>query len=613
MRALLAATAIFVLALPCAPAFAQMQMDWRLAHNFPFFKTRKAFDDYVKSAALATGPGEQVTQPGSRAMPNASEILAAATRVSDAGQVRKIFHENTHEIVVTWAGGPTGECQLETPDPRPSAKRVRCDAGTERLQARVDEAFSVYLRGPDGQFLTRMDGTLRDLTIVGIGDSYSAGEGNPDVASVNSDVLVHEGGSPTRLPAIVHYSWTRTYWPTSYAQWLDQECHRSLYSYQVMAAARLALDQPKRLVRFAHWSCSGAEVFDGLLFNQGDQPQVSADGTAPLPGVRPSQLDELVQALCRVPASRQVIALPAYARYRDKTDPVRQVKRYMAMSCEGPALKKPDMILMSVGGNDVDFRGVVVDLLAPAGAASRVRALVWGPVRKALDPTTPTVAGEYIAKGWLQQRNDILEAVLSHQFHIGNSGTRVLQLNYPNPLFFPSGATCSTSGSLGADALAEMLGAARWRGWNLVEQESALATTALIVPLQAAVRRNALRAGWHVTDQHLEDFQRHGICSPEDRKERQAQYQFPAQMFRPAGEPYWEKVTPSQWSAYARTERWVRMPNDSFSTQITSCVGCPADPRRFTGTMHPNAYGQARFAQSILTVIRDLSLLPPAQ
>ncbi len=77
--------------------------------------------------------------------------------------------------------------------------------------------------------------TVRDLLIVGIGDSAGSGEGSP-----------HSKLGVT-------------------SQWEDQRCHRSSLSQQAIAAERIEDADEHSSVTFVHLACSGASVSVGLL------------------------------------------------------------------------------------------------------------------------------------------------------------------------------------------------------------------------------------------------------------------------------------------------------------------------------------------------------------
>jgi lysophospholipase L1-like esterase len=97
--------------------------------------------------------------------------------------------------------------------------------------------------------------TIRDLLIVGLGDSTASGEGNPD-----------QGVTRVR--------------------WQDRRCHRSAYGFEAQAAARIEAANQKASVTFVPLACSGASIPTGML-----GPYA---GIAPSRGVRlPPQVDTM--------------------------------------------------------------------------------------------------------------------------------------------------------------------------------------------------------------------------------------------------------------------------------------------------------------------------------
>ncbi len=143
---------------------------------------------------------------------------------------------------------------------------------------------------------------VKDLLVVGLGDSFSSGEGNPDVpakmkwtSSVAQDPLVQNPMDP--LASEPSYIPLRKADGDYFAaQWIDRACHRSAYSYQTRAALQLALNDPQRAVTFLGYACSGAEINEGL-FN----PFMGAE-TVPLKShlkpYRRAQLSLLLSELC---------------------------------------------------------------------------------------------------------------------------------------------------------------------------------------------------------------------------------------------------------------------------------------------------------------------------
>ena len=105
----------------------------------------------------------------------------------------------------------------------------------------------------EGERPISVEAQVKDLLIVGLGDSFASGEGNPDVpVTLDANKRVQnlyparaaEGGS---------------------AQWLDRLCHRSLYSYQLRAALQVAIENPHGSVTYLGYACSGAAVEKGII------------------------------------------------------------------------------------------------------------------------------------------------------------------------------------------------------------------------------------------------------------------------------------------------------------------------------------------------------------
>ena len=108
------------------------------------------------------------------------------------------------------------------------------------------------------------------------------------------------------------------------AGWQNRSCHRSSLAAQVQAARLLEERDPRRSVTFVHLACSGATIWKGIL-----GPYAGID---PEPGAsdHPPQLDAMIE-LALLDAAQ-----PELGMHR----PV-------------------DGILLSIGGNDVNFAGII--------------------------------------------------------------------------------------------------------------------------------------------------------------------------------------------------------------------------------------------------------------
>ena len=195
---------------------------------------------------------------------------------------------------------------------------------------------------------------MRDLLIAGLGDSIAAGEGNPDRPVALSD----EGfcfrrflaraqrvlpAGPRRLSTATGPATQRqpatpprpAEWARHGARWMSAACHRSLYGYQMRTALALAVENPHVAVTFLPLACTGATIENGVLGSQRAREQLPAD-----------------RALRRHGAGADRAAAGGSRRRRGAAAPDRKL----------------DLVLLTVGANDIDFSGLVANVIISAGA-----------------------------------------------------------------------------------------------------------------------------------------------------------------------------------------------------------------------------------------------------
>ena len=244
---------------------------------------------------------------------------------------------------------------------------------------------------PDGRELAEPEVVVEDLFIVALGDSFASGESNPDrpVQFSAGREMVYEpsllrAGLASKAPArraTPNYGLAagddrynpkvlprrfmddeaaeRFYglgspeflaaFEKASARWLSRDCHRSQYGYPFRVAIELALEDRHRAVTLASFTCSGAEVTEGLFL---DMP--AREGASEVPGgkVR-AQLDQLSDLICRGPRSQSAsYTLPTYAHGSTRISAQRIAKTWCPPQSRKRAI---DVVLMSIGGNDVGF------------------------------------------------------------------------------------------------------------------------------------------------------------------------------------------------------------------------------------------------------------------
>src|SRR5215813_1105735 len=196
----------------------------------------------------------------------------------------------------------------------------------------------------------------RDVLIVGLGDSTASGEGNPTKPVALNDngfcfrrVLLRDRDRfflPGRARANVVADCPlpgenrdqRDEWEAANAEWQFAPCHLSLYSYQARTALELAIENPAVSVTYYPLGCTGATIRQGLLGPQSARERPKR-GTQIFPRTVRGQIDQLTA--------------------------------YLGGTGNNPA-RRPDLIFLTVGGNDLKFSGLVADLLVANDPERRI-------------------------------------------------------------------------------------------------------------------------------------------------------------------------------------------------------------------------------------------------
>jgi hypothetical protein len=450
---------------------------------------------------------------------------------------------------------------------------------------------------------TRQDGVtlqeeirVRDTLIASIGDSFASGEGNPDRPTDLTRLARRFGGEtpwddewvdrwPGRDPVIG---------AAGAAEWWDPRCHRSFLSQHMVAALRYAAAHPQEATTFVSYACSGAQVFGGLLSRQAQPPGYRDSRAAEV--LQYPQVEVLVANMCRrnsVVGRTMTYDVTAFEERRrngagppdlEAEDVRRQVQGYR---CEEDAPRRIDMLLVSIGGNDVGFGPVIQHGLLPlpeerSGLGRRVLNILRD--GRAAHPATANHRIEHALPSYYALLRERLDDVLPPQ-------TRIFQTVYPNPLEDETGALCGPEephdwgsgqpdhhsiGLLAIDGYwpridAQYDPARRWP-IALTQSEARDAQTLVIDPLNAAVRLNVEAGGsrWTLVDGFEDAFSRRGWCATGVGETLTLPNWSEA-------EGAWRDWPPQSWDPYRPRARLFRTPNDAVLTQQ------PSDPRRMLG------------------------------
>ena len=477
-----------------------------------------------------------------------------------------------------------------------------------------DEAVVATLPYPDGATISvnvegekpiSIEAHVKDVLIVGFGDSFASGEGNPDVP-----VQLDENKRSNNLyPARVQGD------ASSSAQWQDELCHRSLYSHQLRAALQIGIENPHGAVTFMGYSCSGASVEKGMLGGQAYVEYVSRpDGNdthvahAVVGGRKDNQVYWFLREMC------------IDGVQFDKGNwvcPNRHFRRNV------------DFVFLSVGGNDIGFANLVGWATLRGGFSAKVAGLLGA-----------TVSSDQFAenmKNILPKAYGRLARALEVAVPLANAGlsfdpSRVVLSSYPDILVNEAGQVCAgiTDGKQEEDLFAANQSLDKFSSWLVVRQAKVDAAHQQLDLLHRRMGELAEDNGWTFAGRAYADqpFRGHGFCA-----QKHTRVDDPAEVLMV---PCWGKASrPSQtcqsgvfgqgkgWRPYdpatenypyALRQRWVRTFNDAFmvvnqkvvdkSGQIDETASA-ASFSETTGGMHPSAEGHASMADAILLDIRD--------
>lgn len=480
------------------------------------------------------------------------------------------------------------------------------------VSAPCDDAVELELPYPNGgTIFVRLDGEqpiglearVKDLLVVGLGDSFASGEGNPDVPAQITNTRRFGNLYPTRLKDDV----------TSSARWLDELCHRSLYSNQMRTALQIAIENPKAAVTFLGFACSGAAVDDGILGPQAHMTYASrqereerSTPRAITGGKRDTQMAWLLRELC--------IEKP------QKDDGL--------WVCPGGAYRRNvDLLLLSVAGNDIGFSSLVA----------------WSTLRQ---NTSSRLAGWFGATTSAKQfannvRDDLpgVYARLAKAIETGiplrdETGTfdpsRVILSAYPDILADETGAVCRA----GKEDEDEDLFPANqsldfFASWLVVTEERLNAAHKQLASLHRRIGELAGDHGWTFAARAYEDqtFRGHGFCAQDQSRKAEATETLIMPCWGKA--PRETATCESNWSGkerswrpydpgtqnypYALRQRWVRSFNDAYLVVNEKVIdrdgrvdgeGSRAVFSETTAAMHPTAEGHAAMADAVLIDLR---------
>ncbi len=613
------------------PAGPDIRIEWEVKNRFRLFRSEGDFQHHVAAArgdgVLAAedrmeresdGRGWARTMVARLCVDLAGKLLDTCDR---DGERESYLAPQDHRVAVVLAGAvPAHATCAWTFDDGGSPPRQASGACEEDMRLRVTygkpTVATVDITAPDGT-AQRATGEIlvRDLLIAGLGDSIASGEGDPDRPVALDDGgfcfrrFLAGGRSEYFRPGRAGYRGDKACdspradtgaaastgggaaeWARRGARWLSAACHRSLYGYQMRTALGLAVENPHIAVTFLPLACSGARIDQGFFNSQrANECGLQRGGCA---ASVPAQLTQLQQAL-------------ASARKQGQE-------------------RKLDLVLLTIGANDIAFSGLVADVMIEA-ATERVlfnQAGLITSVTKARDALDHDLPAKF-AK---------LRAALKPL--VGGDLARVVFTSYGHPALQGAGVPCP-GGRSGFDVHpAFNVDPTRLRdAAEFVSREFLPKLASLARCEHGVICEDLDRDRMTFVDAHQAAFAEHGFCA-----QAQSDPVFDRECFSSEGasfepDPATAATDPlacphraSEFRPYLPRARWIRTANDSYFTAMTYPESLPATMQPsdihdatwgatsavYGGAIHPTAEGHAAMADAALTAARAVLGLPAA-
>ncbi|HEY4747859.1 MAG TPA: hypothetical protein VIH38_09845, partial [Steroidobacteraceae bacterium] len=349
------------------------------------------------------------------------------------------------------------------------------------------------------------------------------------------------------------------------ARWLSRDCHRSQYGYPFRVAIELTLENRHRSVTLASLTCSGAEVTEGLFLDM--EPR---EGASEIPGgkVR-AQLDQLSDLICRGARSQAAsYTLPTFTHGSTTISAQRIAKPWCPPGSRKRAI---DVVLMSIGGNDVGFGALAAYALTEAvGDLAPIATLGGSSLRYG-----PQVSRAYLEV--LDQRMKAVKDALRDGF--GVPPTRVVQSSYEPIQYDETGALCGAQPTLGMDVHPGLqLGRARLQETadflrDFLGRLECIAGSKKGGSCPANLATGAGTGFTLVTD-HIPEFTKRGLCA-RDPKRALADGIAMRVPRKPLNGDAFKPYSPAATLPYAHHWRLFRTPNDAFLAANTHREGTP--------------------------------------
>ncbi|WP_210186192.1 hypothetical protein [Hyphomicrobium sp. CS1GBMeth3] len=598
-----------------APPPPAVEIEWRVENPFRFFVDPKDTEVH-RATYLSLSPEQRESAP----------VLAsehALARRHESGWAESMYRKTcwagsrnryvcpdksdyvnpqSHRVVVTLKGvvEPDLDCRWVSAELREPGEQAGAESAITQpcgapivLTAPYPTGLAVRVE-IGGMAVASTEVKVTDLFVIGIGDSFGSGEGNPDVPvrfSPERTVEYGKGGGGsgdlTGYPARAG-SWKQigdAKFLEGNARWLDQACHRSLYSYQLRVALGLAVEDPHRAVTYAGFACSGAEVTWGLFL------RYKGNEWVPNPPDL-SQISAAADAQCGKQDAPKVDMPEAY----HMNGVIPELQGGLTLDkCPVEKARKIDLVLVSIGGNDIGFARLVANAVLADSSLVRSLGGWFGQVHGNRE------SQELLTR--LDQRYKALNRALHGILHVPwQESDRIIMTAYPPFALLDDAGNMCRDGTAGMEVFSEFR----------ITQKAALSSSWLADKLDRVMKQSAKAHGWTYADVHRSTFIGRGLCAGHSNGLGPLVDDLRLPRLRNG---IWQPYNPVHYQPYAARLRWFRTPNDAFLTGNFHAAGSVMQnvlklqsfswfqvllAATYGGAFHPSAEGHAAMADAAL-------------
>lgn len=508
---------------------------------------------------------------------------------------------------------------------------------------------------------------VSDLLVLGMGDSFGAGVGNPDrPARLQQQYGLRYDGSfsrdggkqnlPVRVGVIDNGNTSDV--ASAQGEWLDIRCFRSQYGPQLRSALHLAIGMRHTAITYIDLACDGARIIEGLLHRK------ALGGGFATKIAPPSQIEVASRLLC---AGSGAVAVPYTLRpatgaaqcknlksdqicefakngrlaYQQKEAITSTLMKVCKQAGDKPFQRPIDLVLLSIGGNDIGFAPMVGDAIMDD---TRFVTMLGRLVGEIHDGQTGRQRLEL-----LESKYRVLDSAITRYLPLRAGNKKPIFLTaYPIPVDDREGELCGTDQNAAAanaaldidQTFASFAGKrtskprepspiSRLRdvvqttcllnlrrfGWfdggpaagDIVSELTKAG--AICSGVNAAANEGAAdKLNWQYVGEHLLSYRGHGFCARGANETAADALSVPK--FVGVTHDDWWNPTFNSARPYGARQRWVRTPNDAFV--VTNWHTQQGRLQQFlnllsaatTSALHPTAEGYAAVADAVLARTR---------